>query len=375
MGKMKQKFLENTLQPNWGTTKLQNIRRNELRALMFPIYSRASDVYQMDTWEQSDNVKDLHTQLDGRAKQNKEAKSFQKDFNESYVPYFLMLINVNTRKGYYVPMKHKDGATVRAAFIKYVLPNIPNIRQIVSDEDTAYLSAEMQELFKQHNIKHVTTEKYGKHILAPINRFMRTIRDKYPHRRDLSILEMHKAVQEYNAQKHSAIKMAPNDMDTNKEKQYIMDQYQKEQAVKAATLIPSNTPIRIALDQKLFEKRRWNFTQTAYPVERLDGKAYIVKDENGEEQRVPRWKIKVGGMVEAKGTPVIILGWDEDKNMYKVQFDTGHVGYCPIKRLRTEAGEASQLEIDYWKDKPRSELPSAVRAVIKRTRVRFVSRK
>ena len=363
------------MEPNLGATKLQNIRRNERLAMMFPIYSRASGCYQMDTFEQSDTLKELHKELrtNTRNQANKKAIDFQNRVKADYPPYFLILINVNTKKAYYVPMIHKNAVTVKEAFVKYVLPNVPKIRQIVTDEDTAYTGTEMQELFKAHNINHVTTKDYGKHILGTINRFMRTIRDMNGGNRNISTSAMHRLISEYNERIHKTTNHKPNEMNDHDEKQFIMDQYQKEQAIKAATLIPSNKPIRIALDQKLFEKRRLNFTQQGFAIERMDGKQYVVKDNDGQEIRVPRWRIKVGGVIESTDEPVVILEWNETKNMYKVRYANNRMGYCSIGRLRKDnLYEAHPLEIAFWKDKPYSSMPATVSAVIEKPRTTVI---
>ena len=359
---LRQKFIDETLAPNLGATKLQNIKQSERKAMMFPIYSRASGCYQMDTFEQSDTLKELHRTLrsNTRNQANKKTIEFQNRIKADYPPYYLMLIHVNTKKAYYVPMIHKDAATVKAAFIKYVLPNVPNIRQIVTDEDSAYTGREMQALFKANNIRHVTTKDYGKHILGTINRFMRTIRDMNGANRNISISQMHQLIAEYNDRVHRTTHHKPNDMNERDEKQFIMDQYQKEQAIKAATLLPSNQPIRIALDQKLFEKRRLNFTQKAYPIKRMDGKQYIV-DKDGVEMRIPRWKLHVSGITETEEEPVEILEWNARKNMYKVRLSNEQVGYRSLQSIRKgNPYQPSRLEIEFWKDKPT--LPAAIRA-------------
>ena len=339
--------------------------------MMFPIYSRSSGCYQMDTLEQSDTLKELWREVNAktRKKSNKKFIDFQNRVRDDYPPYFLILIHVNTKKAYYAPMIHKDAATVKASFEKYVLPNVPNIRQIVTDEDTAYTGTQMQALFKANNIKHITTRESGKHILGTINRFMRTIRDMNSPHRNISISQMHQLIAEYNERVHRTTNHKPNEMNEHDEKQFIMDQYQKEQAIKAATLIPTNTPIRIALDQKLFEKRRLNFTQQAFAVQRMDGKEYVVKDINGEEFRVPRWKIKIGGELESTGEPVSIVEWNVRKNMYKVRLENGDTQWCSIDRLRKDKPyEAHSLEVAFWKDKDYATIPTAVKAVLEKPR-------
>ena len=376
---VRRRFINEISEPNFGATNLQNIKRKERLAMMFPIYSRSSGCYQMDTLEQSDTLKDLHREVNvnTRSQTNKKFIEFQKRVKDDYPPYYLILIHVNTKKAYYVPMIHKDAATVKTAFEQYVLPNVPDIHQIVTDEDTAYTGTQMQALFKANNITHVTTKDSGKHILGTINRFMRTIRDMNRPHRNISIPQMHRLIAEYNDRVHKTTKHKPNEMTEKQEKQFIMDQYQKEQAIKAATLIPSNQPIRIALDQKLFEKRRLNFTQQAFAIQRMDGKQYVVKDINGEEFRVPRWKIKVGGVVESNEEPGSIIEWNETKNMYKVRLGNDRVDYCSIDRLRKDKPyEAHPLEIAFWKGKDYSTLPVPVRAVIEkpRPRIRLVHR-
>jgi hypothetical protein len=67
--------------------------------------------------------------------------SYQMDTyeNKHECSYFLMLININTRKGYAFPMKNKSTESAMASFEKL---NIP-INSFYSYQDTAYSSKTM----------------------------------------------------------------------------------------------------------------------------------------------------------------------------------------------------------------------------------------
>ena len=162
------------------------------------------------------------------------------------------------------------------------------------------------------------------------------------------------------------------DRDADKEKKYILDQYQKEQAIKHATMLTSNTPVRLALDHKLFEKRRLNFTQFAYPAT-LKGKLYEVKYGN-DTLKVPRWKLHEGGQLEETGPVNRIIEYDEDKNMYRVEFSDDHIGYISFNRLREDPMKLHPLEKDYWKGVSIKDMPPAVRGLWKQ-RIRLVMKR
>ena len=189
------RFIKNQLMENAQTTRLQNKKRKEIQAMMLPIYSRQRGHYQMDTWEQSDDVKALHQTIrGGRRGANRDMLELQERHKDDYPPYFLIIINVNTRYAYAYPMETKDAHSVKTALARWTQElHLSTGRagmsanEIYTDDDPAYRGLEQ---WLGGGIKHVVTNSENHHTLGIVNRFIRTIRDKYPHKRDLSVQEM-----------------------------------------------------------------------------------------------------------------------------------------------------------------------------------------
>lgn len=358
------RILRNQIMANMETTKLHKRKRREIEAMMLPIYSRTSGCWQMDTLEQSDDMKLLHKEFRGNS--NAAQRIFNEKLQSQYFPYYLILINVNTREAFAWAMKHKNADAVRHVLEEKFLPN-HECTKLYTDEDMAYKN--LAPFFETKNIAHVTTNSDNHHTLGIINRFIRGLRDEYHHRRDLSWEEIHRYILKYNSRKHSSTGVAPEKMTTAQEREYIMDKYQRTQAIKAATLIPSNQPVRIALDHTLFEKRRLNFTQDAgMPLAK--GKAYEVK-YGTQTLRVPRWKLHPGGRIQKDDEILKILDYDWRKNMYKVAYTDNSVHYIGIDRLRTEVDKLHELERAFWKGTPLEEMPMPVRLLWKQ-RIKLV---
>ena len=121
---------------------------NRQTEMMLPIYSRHRDGYQMDTLVQS---------------------------KHATPHYFLILININSRKLFAYPMSSKDSSSVLQALNQFI--SQASCSSITSDQDTAYLKSEITQFMIDHHIDHQTTFTNDHNRLGIINRAIKTLRD------------------------------------------------------------------------------------------------------------------------------------------------------------------------------------------------------
>ena len=241
------------------------------------------------------------------------------------------------------------------------------IWELYSDDDAAYKGDKINQWYKINRIKHVHTTNENKHTLGIINRFIRTIRDAAGNRRNISTELMKAIIKKYNEKTHHSTQRKPNEMTSNDEKQWIMDNYQKEQAIKAATMLDSGTRVRRQLDRVLFEKRRLEYDPISYPIHSLKGKVYQIKYKNSLIN-LPRWKLRTEEGIEHQDKePQRIIEFNEDWNMYQVEYTDGTTGYVSFDDLRDDRYKLHPLEKEFWRKTRRDETPTAVRLLLPKT--------
>ena len=188
-----------------------SIRRN--KALMLPIFSMSPNSYQMDTMVQPDG----------------------------YTPrYFLIVINVNSRKGYAYPMANKGLNDVLKALNQWIEETPAPPETMTSDQDAAYLSTAVVKWLRQHKIDLKTTTENNHNMLGIINRFIRTIRDMHFHKyrsRIFSAESMEKCVRAYNNSVHSSTGVAPNKWTKKDNKKWVSTKIDETNAKKSVGLL------------------------------------------------------------------------------------------------------------------------------------------
>ena len=361
-------IIDEALDATPSVPRLRKLKAKALRQMMMPIYSKREGVYQMDTMEQSDAIKNIQhvNGVSTRSGDNDKINALHDDLKDEYPPYYLILINVNTRKGYAYPMESKNEDSVHQAvndFYIDVYSSRGRVTELFTDEDSAYKGAKMQKWYREYKVDHVTTTHENKHTLGIINRFIRTIRDRLG-TRNISRRRMAAFINRYNDTRQKGINLRPNNVTKSQEKQYVMDQYQKEQAIKAATMLDTSQKARKWIETKQFEKRRADYEPETYDITGLKGRLYQIKSGKNS-YNVSRWKLRVGeGIKVPKGEPVRILDWNDDVNMYEVECDSTEIGLYSIKRLRgDEPYKLHPLERQFWRLKPRNSMPVAVKTL------------
>ena len=158
--------------------------------MMLPIFSRHVGGFQMDTLVQT------------------------KQANHRY---FLILININSRKLYAYPMTNKNASSVLQA-LKQFIKEVKEIHSITSDQDAAYLNPSITQFMIDNHIDHQTTFTNDHNRLGIINRAIKTLRD-INNERDFTNQSMKRALNAYNNSIHSSTNKEPNDFTKEDEEQ------------------------------------------------------------------------------------------------------------------------------------------------------------
>jgi hypothetical protein len=337
-----------------------------------PIFSRIPGAYQFDTLI------------------NKGAMERSSSVSMKPVPpYYLIFININTRKGYAYPMPTKNSKSVLQALEQFVSEtNGQRIRRIPrasgkawgrspslespersaistpkvlrSDQDSAYLSNEIRTYLKDNNIGYTTTNDEDHNTLGIINRFIRTIRD-LAGEKALTEKRMQKLITSYNNSVHSSTGKTPNEMNESDEQEYIDKKIQETDAImKRRKKYSDGTKVRIKNAPKGLDKKRSNVTPEAYTIEGREGNQYLIKSIDGSIDKVPYFKIvpvkksapiKMAETIKQgkRGIVEKILGYDAKTDKYRVVYDEGTKDKIPAKSLReNEPLRLSFMERQYW---------------------------
>ena len=199
--------------------------------MMLPIFGRHPNSYQMDTLVQTSNASPR---------------------------YYLIIININSRKLYAYPMKTKNASSVLEA-LKTFINEVKTIYSITSDQDAAYLDSKITKFMTDNHIDHQTTFTNDHNRLGIINRAIKTLRD-INDERDFTNQSMKRALNAYNNSIHSSTGKEPNDFNEEDEERYIENK-KLETDLKANIFnIPNNAHVRIMNPPTPMKKKRLNLS-------------------------------------------------------------------------------------------------------------------
>ena len=307
---------------------------------------------------------------------------------------FLMIINVNTRKAYAYPMNGKGAAQVKEALNKFI-KEVPDVRFIYSDQDAAYLSYEITDWMKEHNIEYRTTEDDNHNNLGIINRFMRTIRDMaankqlvdpdiwdhfnkttkdfkhdYTPKKTITPEEMEGLISGYNALPHKAIyNKAPNDVTLEDEKKYIRE--------KKSDLNPydykQGDKVRLVVKKPIMGKMRRVTTNEAYTIDSRKGNLFSVIATNKSVNAYPGYQlVKLKGKApmgkslknDKRYNVQKIISYNKQTKRYYVLYEDGDRRYIPPSFLREgNPLTLSRTERIFWLER-KNEIPPEIRKYI-----------
>ena len=307
--------------------------------MMLPIYGHKPGTYQMDTLVQS------------RGAQPR---------------YFLILININSRKLFAYPMNSKDSTAVLNALKSFI--SEASCSSITSDQDKAYLSPEITKFMIDNKIDHQTTFTNDHNRLGIINRAIKTLRD-INQDRDFTAQSMKKALNAYNNSIHSSTGKEPNDFTSTDEKHYIQVKTHETDEKANKFNLSNGSHVRIMNPPTPLKKKRLNLTNEAYKVAYKSGNKYVVKALDNTASEYPRYRLVEDNKAKLaktlgtnRGIINEIVGFKNNK--YKVRYDDRTVDTIPVANLREgRPTRLSRLELEYWR-KHKNNLPESIRAYL-----------
>ena len=308
--------------------------------MMLPIFGRHPNSYQMDTLVQT---------------------------SKANPRYFLILININSRKLYALPMNNKNASSVLQALNQFI-EEVKQIHSITSDQDAAYLNPSINQFMLSNHIDHQTTFTNDHNRLGIINRAIKTLRD-LNHERDFTNESMKRALNAYNNSIHSSINKEPNDFTEEDEERYIEDKKLETDLKTNLFNLPNNSYVRVMNDSQPMKKKRLNLSDGSYKVAYKSGNKYVIKALDNTASEYPRYRL----VPDTKAKPAQTMSTNRaiineiigfSNNRYKVRYDNNAIDTLPIRNLREgRPTRLSPLELQYWR-KQKQQIPKEIKALM-----------
>ena len=202
--------------------------------------------------------------------------------------YIFTNIDVFSKIAYAYPIKSKNIQDVKPCFEKIFKNNKP--KYIWSDKESSFLSKEMQQFFKDNNVKIYHTNSHLKSaVIERFNRSLRELMMKHFIKNNNTIWYniLPKLIKIYNNRYHSTIKMKPIQVNKSNEKNikeniYTHDKTSKDPKFKI------NDLVRISLKRRdLFDKPSSNIKWSEelfkiHSIKKSNVITYKIKDLNNE---------------------------------------------------------------------------------------------
>ena len=200
--------------------------------------------------------------------------------------YIFTNIDVFSKIAYAFPLKSKKIGDIKSCFEKIFKNNKPKF--IWSDKEPAFLSKEMQQFFKDNNVKIYHTNSHLKAVV--IERFNRSLRELMMKKfvKDNNTVWYNilpKLIKTYNNRYHSTIKMAPIEVNKNNEKYIKENIYTYNKTIKNPKF-KINDLVRISLKRRdLFDKPSANIKWSEelfkiHSINKSNVVTYKIKDLN-----------------------------------------------------------------------------------------------
>ena len=309
--------------------------------MMLPIFGRKGGCYQMDTLVQT---------------------------SKASPRYFLILVNINSRKLFAYPMNSKNASSVLTA-LKSFINEAKEVSAITSDQDKSYLSPVITRFMIDNHIDHQTTFTNDHNRLGIINRAIKTLRD-INQERDFTIQSMKRALHAYNNSIHSSTNKEPNDFTSTDEEHYIQTKIHETDEKANKFNLSKNTHVRIMNPPTPMKKKRMNLTSEAYKVAYKTGNKYVVKALDNTVSEYPRYRLvedNKAKLAKTLGTNRAIINeiLSFDKGKYKVRYDNNTIDTLRIRNLREgRPTRLSPLELDFWRRHKNKVVPEEIRALM-----------
>ena len=207
--------------------------------------------------------------------------------NKGY-KYIFTNIDVFSKIAYTYPIKSKKIQDIKPCFEKIFKNNKPKF--IWSDKEPAFFSKEMQQFFKDNNVKIYHTNSHLKAVV--IERFNRSLRElmmKHFTKNNNTVWYniLPKLIKIYNNRYHSTIKMKPIEVNKSNEK-FIKENVYTYNKISKKPKFKINDLVRISLKRRdLFDKPSANIKWSEelfkiHSIKKSNVITYKIKDLNDE---------------------------------------------------------------------------------------------
>ena len=206
--------------------------------------------------------------------------------NKGY-KYIFTNIDVFSKIAYAYPIKSKKIGDIKPCFEK-IFKNNNKPRYIWSDKESAFLSKEMEQFFKNNNVKIYHTNSHLKAVV--IERFNRSLRELMmkefvKNNNTIWYNILPKLIKIYNNRYHSTIKMKPIQVNKSNEK-YIKEKIYTYNRTSKNPKFRINSLVRISLKtRKIFDKPSGNikWSEELFKIHSINKSnviTYKIKDLN-----------------------------------------------------------------------------------------------
>ena len=207
--------------------------------------------------------------------------------NKGY-KYIFTNIDIFSKIAYAFPLKSKKIQDIKPCFEKIFEKNKP--KYIWSDKESAFLSKEMQQFFKNNNVKIYHTNSHLKAVaIERFNRSLRELMMKHFTKNNNTVWYniLPKLIKIYNNRYHSTIKMKPIQVNKSNEK-YIKENVYTYNKTSKIPKFKINDLVRISLKRRdLFDKPSGNikWSEELFKIHSINKSnviTYKIKDLNDE---------------------------------------------------------------------------------------------
>ena len=339
-----------------SATRPKDTHPHSKKNYYYPIFSSHQHGFMMDLLEQS-STRD----------------------KEKYPKYYLMFININTKKAYAMPCESKRKDEINR-LIKEFIKDV-KVSTIQCDDEAAFSSDVVLQTLNESKIglKVITEQRHT--ALAVIDRLIRTLRDMNtptvktarqsddPKYRDFTVKRMNKLLEIYNKTVHSSTGFSPNTMEENPrlETRFIIKKiYERERRRKITDFeLKEGVYVRYIIPNDKNAKKRYKVSREAYKISHKDGNAYVLIAQDGTTKTLSRWRLfPIGSTLPKKhkwgqtfnrnmGVVDEILSYDANKQKYTVKFSmpdgSTFIDKIPASYLRgAHPQKPSQIEDEFF---------------------------
>jgi hypothetical protein len=327
------------------------------------IYSNHWYGYQMDLLEQSKERKD-----NGKYR---------------FPPFFLILINTNTRYCYGYPMTGKTKEEIKRCLKLAWSDTDERIKSIVSDDEPGFSADIVEAFMKKHGISLKVIADSNHTALGVVDRMIRTLRDmntptvkgdktsEHPKYRDFTAKRMAKLLDIYNSTTHKRTGAKPSEMNEDREEEtkYIIKKlYAQERRTKIKDYeLVDGYYVRYIVPRDPLKKARYKISPEAYQIKGRDGHSYILMAKDGATQTMSRWRLipvgktlpkgmKLGATLNdaKRGRPLKIKAHARNKYLVRWEAPDGvkqkdtWSSAANIKAIRKRPDELHPIERKFW---------------------------